>query len=166
MVAGLFGCWFRVGGARPAVAGRVISIVQVSLPGEGGQQGARGRTIVAPPFAPEALGRVLREGQALGPRVCVFLCCVCARPFACFSGVWVYVCRRGVCQCLCTPMLEGVSLSARLLSVYVHCIFQCVIFRVCTSYVYARISESLCVCPSVCLCMCVLCACVVFGLCV
>lgn len=66
MVAALFGCWFRVGGARSAVAGPVISVRPVSVPGEGGLQGARGLAILAPPLAPASWGRVFREGEALG----------------------------------------------------------------------------------------------------
>lgn len=34
MVAALFGCWFRVGGARPGVSGPVIPVGPVSVPGE------------------------------------------------------------------------------------------------------------------------------------
>lgn len=34
MVAALFGCWFRVGGARPGASGPVIPVGPVSVPGE------------------------------------------------------------------------------------------------------------------------------------
>lgn len=34
MVAALFGCWFRVGGARSRVSGLVVPVGGVSVPGE------------------------------------------------------------------------------------------------------------------------------------
>ena len=55
------------------------------------------------------------------------------------------------------PLLEGVGLFIRLLSVYVYCVYFCVhvILRVCISYVPTCISLWVCVC--VCLCVCFLC---------
>lgn len=109
-------------------------------PRDGGRQGARGGPL-APPL-PGAPGRVPREGGAgAGAASARAFVCVCSRG----SGVRV---SWGVCQWLCLPVLEGASLSARLLSGCVLCIFQRVILRVCTSCV------SVCVCPSVWLCMC------------
>ena len=111
MVAGLFGCWFRVGGARPA--GRVISVRPVSVPGEEASGPSGDRPFLLRPL-PRRPGQSPAGGAGTGAaRVRVFL------------GVWVSVflyafvggCRSVhplvVCVCLlriflCACDFEGV----------------------------------------------------------
>lgn len=155
MVAALFGCWLRRGGARPAEARRVISVGRVSVPRECGLQGARGRAILAPPLArrPEAesCGRGRRWGsECAGGRVR----CVCARAcaFVCVFP-WGSGCTRVSVCCVSVflvPVLENVSICPPACFLSAVCIFCVrVILEVCITCVSACVSEGLCVCPSV-----------------
>lgn len=151
MVAALFGCWLRRGGARAAEAGRVISVGRVSVPRECGLQGAGDRAILAPPLArrPEAesYGRGRRWGsEGASGRVL----CVCARALVCVYP-WGSACARVSVRCV-SVYLVPVSVCPPVYCVYFLCAcdfedvyYLCV--RVC-------VSESLCVCSSVGLCMC------------
>lgn len=122
MVAGLFGCWFRVGGARPA--GRVISVRPVSVPGEEASGPSGDRPFLLRPL-PRRPGQSPAGGAGTGAaRVRVLVCCARAR-LRVFLGVWVSVflyafvggCRSVhplvVCVCLlriflCACDFEGV----------------------------------------------------------
>lgn len=152
MVAGLLGCWFRVGGARPAVAGRVISIIPVSPRGNEASRVPEGGPFCSA-RCPGVLGRVLREGQALGPRVCVFLCCVRARLFVCvfFERLGVRVSAGCVSVSLYTYV--GGCQSVRPLVVRVCLLYISVCDFQGVYCVYVCISEGLCVCPSACACV-------------
>lgn len=158
MVAALFGCWLRRGGARAAEAGRVISVGRVSVPRECGLQGARGRAKLAPPLArrPEAesCGRGGRWGsrRSSGP----VLCARARFRLRASLGVWVYACVGVWCVSVsCACVGECVGLSARLFSVYcVYFLRACDLEGVYYLYVHVCVSEGLCVCPSVGLCMC------------
>lgn len=149
------------------MADPVIPVGPVSVPGERGQQGARGRAILAPPLAPGALGQ---SPAGRGPRwgseyVCVRVSSVRARAF-------VSVCSWGSgCTCMCVWCIGVsvclcwggyVSLCARL-RLYVYCVNFCVrvILRV---YIYlcvcVCISEGLCLGVRLSACACVFLVCV------
>lgn len=126
MVAALFGCWLRRGGARAAEAGRVISVGRVSVPRECGLQGARGRAELAPPLArrPEAescgsggrWGSERARGRALRARALLSACIL--------GGLAVRVCRVLCVGVSCPCVGECVGLSARLFSVCLLCVFS------------------------------------------
>lgn len=158
MVAALFGCWFRVGGTRSAVAGPVSVLRELDL------QGVRGWAILAPPLAPVSWGRVLREGQALGQRVCVCrVMCACARFCVCSSG----------CGCTCVlvwyvsvfldPVLDRcVGLFARLLSVGLLFVFLCACHFEGVHYLWSTcefLRVCVCVCQSSSTCVVLVCVC-------
>lgn len=158
MVAALFGCLLRRGGARAAEAGRVISVGRVSVPRECGLQGARGRAKLAPPLArrPEAescgsggrWGSQRARGRALCARALLSACIL--------GGLAVRV--SGCCvSVFLVPVLENVSVCPPACFLSVYCVY---FLRACdfegVYYLYVRVcvSDGLCVCPSVCLRMC------------
>lgn len=122
MVAGLFGCWFRVGGARPA--GRVISVRPVSVPGEAASRAPGAGPSLLRPLPPRP-GQSPAGGAGAGAAsVRVSVCC--ARAHLCvFLGVWgsvflyacvgecrsvrpLVVCVCLLCMFLCICDFEGV----------------------------------------------------------
>lgn len=150
MVAALFGCLLRRGGARAAEAGRVISVGRVSVPRECGLQGARGRAKLAPPLArrPEAescgsggrWGSQRARGRALCARALLSACIL--------GGLAVRVCRGVVCRCflsLCWRMCRSVRPLVFCLSTV--CIFCVrVISKVCTTCMSACVFLMVSVC--------------------
>lgn len=126
MVAALFGCLLRRGGARAAEAGRVISVGRVSVPESAACRVPRGG-----PSSPHPLPGVPRQSPAGAAGVgeaSVPVVVRCARARFCLRvslGVWLYACVGVLCVGVSCPCVgECVGLSARLFSVCLLCVFS------------------------------------------
>lgn len=142
------------GGGRPGHLGRSGECPQRVRPA-----GCPGAGQARPTPCPTSRGRVLRERRALGKPACPWSCAVRARAFVCVYP-WGSGCTRvsGCCvSVFLVPVLENVSVCPPACFLSVYCVY---FLRACdfegVYYLYVRVcvSDGLCVCPSVCLCMC------------